>query len=60
MPTETENTEELVKMIPQKTAYTMSLHPNYNMKMKLKMNVGLTTFKQTETIMPLKFDHDLF
>ena len=47
-------------MISAKTEWSNVVNPKIDMKMKLKMNNGFTTFKDSKKVQPLKFDFKHF
>lgn len=62
MPSEEEMASQLEidEIIPQKTKWTDALHPKLDIKIKLKMNNGFQTFKQSKKIQPIKFIYKNF
>lgn len=62
MPSEEEMAGQLDidEIIPQKTMWTDALHPKLDIKIKLKMNNGFQTFKQSKKIQPIKFIYKNF
>lgn len=45
------------KKVPAKTEWTNIVNPKIDMKLKLKMNNGFTSFKDSKKIQPIKFEY---